>query len=210
MTELAHRRVEPSPEQRSLGFTLVEMAVAMMLMSVVLVLTMTGMVHLLNPTLQTQAIGTTTSQLDLAFFNLDQQVHYASSIWAPYQGTGGNYDVLFEWTFNGQSNASCSQLQLSTTTGELLERTWPAASPPSSAPGWHIWATNLIVPSPATNPFSFPTTLYAKQELTVTLTAASGTGQAHRTEVSSMTFTALDTSSANAPNTTTCNASWTA
>ncbi len=210
MAEGTPRRAGTVPEQPVQGFTLVEMAVAMMLMSVVLVLTITGMIHLLNPTLQTEAIGTTTSQLDLAFFNLDQQVHYASSIWAPYKGTAGNYDVVFEWTFNGQSNASCSQLQMSPTTGQLLERTWPASSPPSTAPGWHIWATNLIVPSPAANPFSFPTTLYAKQELTVTLTAASGTGQAYRTEVSSMTFTALDTTSPDAPNTTTCSPSWTA
>jgi hypothetical protein len=190
--------------------SLVELAVAMMIMSAVLALTVTGMVHVLNPTAQTAAIGNTSTQLDMAFINLDQQVRYASAVWVPTQpDPAGNYEVLYEWTFDGSSNATCSQLEADYTDGYLRQRTWSATSPPVSAPGWHIWATNIVPNTPAGDPFSVPAQGYNKQQLTVTLTAASGMGQAHTTSQSSVTFTALDTTTAAAPTTTTCNATWT-
>ncbi|HMK97392.1 MAG TPA: type II secretion system protein, partial [Acidimicrobiales bacterium] len=59
------------------GFTLVEMGVAMLIMAIFLVLIVQSMVHLVNPTLQTEAIRDSSNQLDIAFLDLDGEVRYA-------------------------------------------------------------------------------------------------------------------------------------
>ena len=73
-----HGRPHRKPEEE--GFTIVEMAVSMLILSIFLVMFMTSMVHIFKPTLQTESMRDSSDQLDLAFLDLDSQVRYAYEI----------------------------------------------------------------------------------------------------------------------------------
>lgn len=178
------------------GFTLVEMAVAMFIMGIFMALVVTGMTHLINPTLQTEAIRDSSDQLDIAFLDMDSEVRYASEIWQPYEGeTGanvldGNWDVLFASTFNGAAVATCNELRYNPQAGELLESSWTEGA--TAAPGFKVIASDLTGTGDPFTPVNVTGTVYSEQELQVTLTAVSGSGGATEETKSQVMFTALN------------------
>jgi prepilin-type N-terminal cleavage/methylation domain-containing protein len=203
-------RKRPRYRQEEKGFTLVEMAVAMLIMSIFLVMFMTSMVHLFNPTFQTEAMRDSSDQLDLAFLDLDSQVRYAYEIWQPYQGTPStddDWDIEYESTFNGAIYPTCTELQYNYGSGELLSASWSEGS--TVAPSFKMLADDLTGTS---DPFQVvQNSSYSKVQLMVTLSATSGSGAAKETTTSYVTFTALNSTSYEAAGSsdTQCTASWT-
>jgi len=169
-----------------------------------------AMIHLVNPTIQTEAIRDSSDQLNIAFLDLDSEVRYAYEIWAPYQGSPSSdddWDVEYESTFNGASEPSCTELQYNYKLGELLQATWTKAS--STTPSFKVLASDL---TGSADPFQvLQNPSYEKVQLMVTLSASSGSGAGKETTGSSVTFTALNSTSYQEATTsdTDCTASWT-
>ena len=199
-----HITTEPPYEQ---GFTLVELAVAMLIMTIFFSLVMSGMIHLVSPAMQTEALGSSTSQIDLAFMNMDQEVRYAANIWEGADANGNPY-MDFETAFNNK----CTQIEFQKSAGNLVQREWPytGSVPTGSAPSWKILATGLVPDptNPSQSPFQEPGNNYPKQQVTVNIYTASGTGSAHTVSYSSVTFTALDSTGTAAANGCAPDPSW--
>ena len=201
-------RPRRKPEEK--GFTIVEMAVSMLILSIFLVMFMTSMVHIFKPTLQTESMRDSSDQLDLAFLDLDSQVRYAYQIWQPYQGTPStddNWDIEYESTFNGAIYPTCTELQYNFHSGELLSASWAQGT--TVTPSFKLLANDLTGTG---DPFQvIQNSSNSKVQLMVTLSATSGTGGGTETTTSSVTFTALNSLSYQAAGTsnTQCSASWT-
>ncbi len=201
-----------SQQRGEAGFTLVEMGVSLLILSIFMAMIVSGMVHLVGPALQTGAIRDSSDQLDIAFLDLDSEVRYASAVWAPYAGNANDdWDIEFESTFSGAAEPTCTELKYNYATGQLLQASWSVGS--NVAPGFKVLATDL---TGSADPFDAPvqsaSSPYQKVQLMVTLSATSGSGPNMKTTKSSVTFTALNsTSSQVASNSDTdCTATWTA
>lgn len=187
------------------GFTIVEMSVAMMIFAILMIMVMAGMTHVLNPTLQTEAIRDSSDQLNLAFLDLDSSVRYASELWEPAAGSSSDWNVEYESTFG--SEPTCTELRYSYSLGELEAATWDQGS--TTTPGFKVLASDLTGNG---DPFTVVENAnYEKVQLEVTLSAISGSGASRETTSSSVTFTALDSTSNQAASSadTDCTASWT-
>lgn len=204
------------PARTDGGFTLVELAVAMVIMTVFMALVVTGMIHVLNPSGQTAAFRDSSDQLDTAFLDLDSKVRYASEIWEPYEGQegatlDGNWDVLFASTFDGATEPSCTEIQYQPGTGELFQASWTEGS--ATTPGFKLLANDLTGTADPFTPVNTSTTNsdYDEQELQVTLKAAAGTASQRETSASQVTFTALNSTTNTFASATTgeCWATWT-
>jgi hypothetical protein len=182
----------------------------MLIMGILLTMIVPMMVHLFTPTLQSQAITNSSDQLDIAYMQLDSEVPYASQIWAPYQGSPGSdddWDIEYESTFSGAQEPTCTELKYEWGTGQLLQATWTEAS--TVTPSFKAIASDL---TGSADPFQVvQNSSYEKVQLMVTLSALSGSGTARETTSSSVTFTALNSTSYQEASTadTDCTASWT-
>jgi prepilin-type N-terminal cleavage/methylation domain-containing protein len=203
-SSIAKRR----PRRGETGFTLVELSVAMLIFAIFMVMVISAMVHLVNPTVQTESIRDSSDQLDIAFLDLDSEVRYAYDIWAPYQGTAGNdWDIEYESTFNGAAEPTCSELRYNYSSGQLLQASWSEGA--TTTPSFKMLAEDLTGSS---DPFQvIQNSSYEKVQLMVTLSAASGNGAGKETTSSSVTFTALNSTSYEEATSadTQCTASWT-
>ena len=190
--------------RRDEGTSLVELMVGMTLMIVFMGM-FTGAVVMMNQALnKTQAVNLVSSQLNVAFSNLDRTVRYASFISTPGQGTSGDWYVELQVTNTGAE--VCNQLQVDIATQQLRRRTWnvvnAVASPPStwlpissgiSNGGAVSGATTqpfYLIPAPPDPLALLRNTLF--QQLTINLISPAGSGFALTTSTSSFTFTALN------------------
>lgn len=175
----------------------------MLLMTILMTLVIAGLNHNWEAALQTQSIRDSSEQIDLAFLTLDSEVRYASAVWAPNQASAQtDWNVEFETQSNSTTatTPTCTELQYNYGSGKLSQATWPDTQTSStSAPAFKVLATGLATgtstfASPFTaNPINPATSHYQKVQLMVTLTASAGTGTAHETTSSSVTFTAVNT-----------------
>jgi len=148
---------------------------------------------------RTQGTAQASSQVTLAFLQLDGQIRYATNIGQPVSDGNSppDYFVKFETppTQSTQSQPVCTQVEY-TSTGILQQRSWLAnASVPTA--GWRAMASGLeptqSLPAQDT-PFSLLSPAYPTPwQLSVNLTAPSGTKAA--AAQSSFTITSLDTTS---------------
>lgn len=182
----------------------------MLIMGILLTMIVSTMVHLFTPTLQAEAIRDSSDQLDIAFMQLDSEVPYASQIWAPYQGqpsADDDWDIEYESTFSGAQEPTCTELKYEWGTGQLMQASWSKGS--TTAPSFKMLAEGLTGSS---DPFQvIQNSSNEKVQLMVTLSAVSGTGTAKETTSSSVTFTALNSTSYQEASSSDadCTATWT-
>jgi type II secretory pathway pseudopilin PulG len=197
------------------GFTLVELGVAMMIAGILFAMVVAGMIHVVEPTVQTEAIRDSASAVDLVFMTLDGEVRYASVIGPPHQtGTAPDISSYVEfqssWAATATNPPSCTEVEF-TPAGQLEQRTWPESPVPAApGPSWKTIATGFIADpaDPSANPFVLDWQANRKQQLTVTLFDASGTGQGYEVSSSQVTFTALDSVDNTAPGSDPCLTPW--
>jgi len=178
--------------QSEAGFTLVELLVVMPFLLIVTALVMWTLVTAYGAQSQVQNTSNASSQVTLAFMALDGEIRYAANINQPGADSNNNYYVEFEsaWTQNTQGQPTCTQLEYANSAGELLQRSWLANA--SAPTGWQVLASGLQT-SISNDPFSLSAPQSSPWQLSVTLSAVSGTGSTKGRANSAFTITALDT-----------------
>jgi type II secretory pathway pseudopilin PulG len=174
------------PTRRDGGTTLIELTVALTLMSVFLAMFTAGMVRLYRSADHNDATASAQSRIHIAFQRLDTEIRYAVSI--SLEGTdpsGSEWFVEYLTTHTGVP--VCTQLRL-TVDGLLQHRRWDQdAAPPAFA--------TLASGISGTHPFTREAAGvddYAFERLALSVTASSGgAGRARQINVA---FTALNSS----------------
>jgi prepilin-type N-terminal cleavage/methylation domain-containing protein len=178
------------------GLSLIEMMVAVGLMSVVLALFGTGMTQIFSAGNNNQALTVATQQLHNAFIRLDRNIRYASGISKPGAGVGvaaGNTYVEYELTNTGTS--VCTQLALvadSRQPGVFLLQT-RSKTGSGAVSGWSTMASDLTSASSFSR-LDATTAVRANQQLTIALTAQEPGNADVKTDTVTFAFTALNTS----------------
>lgn len=166
------------------GVTLVELAVAMSLMSAFLAMFTTGVVGFYRSANQTDAKFNAQSQVHIAFQRLDTEVRYASSI--SQEGTrSGGTDWYVEFLTTNIGSPVCTQLRL-TAGGLLQERRWAQGATP---PAFNTLASGIS----GTHPFTRKAAGvdgYAFERLAVSVSASGGRDA--RARQINIAFTALN------------------
>ena len=197
-------KVRPTPAARRHrlqgddGTSLIELVVAMMLMTIFLAM-FTGAIVMMNSSMnKAQAVNLSASQLNVAFANLDNMVRYAAFVATPKTSpSSGDWYVELRATTSG--GEVCNQLRVDIASRQLQRRSWTVANSVASTPSaWVPIASGISNGSAAagarTQPFYLvpPVGNAAYQQLTINLTSPAGSGSALTTSVSSFTFTALN------------------
>jgi type II secretory pathway pseudopilin PulG len=185
------------------GITLLEVVVAMSIMTVFMAMFTAAIVQVYRVTNSVEAAATAQSQIHIAFQRLDLEIRYADGISTP--GNVGA-DSYVEYLTTNTDTETCTQLRWRAAGGalpaQLLRRTWSLTAPPSGpndpAHPWRPLATGLTpavvggapVPpftlQPAAPPYTFPT-------LRLRLAVQAGADRTSATRQSDVTFTALNT-----------------
>jgi type II secretory pathway pseudopilin PulG len=178
----AGRRGDPGDDS---GTTLVEVTVAMTLMSIFLALFTAGMIQVFRASDHDRAASTAQEQVHLAFQRLDTQIRYAAGISTEGQ-VGPDWYVEFLTTYTGAP--LCTQLRF-TAGGQLQLREWEQGDTPPQF-------TALLSGAAATHPFTRHPVVAGSgiefQRLSVDLSVSGGKAAGSR-EISVM-FTAFNTS----------------
>ncbi len=181
------------PPKDDRGYTLIELMMAMVCMSILLTLVTSAIIQIYHSVNSVDSMSTAQTQVDTTFVRLDKELRYARGISTP--GTV-NGDAYVEYLLSADSVDTCVELRLHTATGELQRRQWTKNVTPLTPTGWQTLASTVT----ATTPFtvtaadnSLPTT-FRYQRLTLDVTSAAGTGVvgAARRQTT-VTFTALNT-----------------
>lgn len=188
----ARRRLREGPGGAEAGISLVEVATAMVLMSIFMGMFFGTITQVFRSVYRTQSTSLAQSQVNLAFLRLDRQIRYAAGI--SKEGTmDGSTDPVVEYLTTTGGTATCTQLRLNLTTSQLQVRTWTQGASPLAPTAWIPLASQVG----ATTPFTFiaaDATLNF-QQLEVRLTATDGTSESNRAaRTTDVTFTALNTS----------------
>jgi prepilin-type N-terminal cleavage/methylation domain-containing protein len=194
----------PSPaplEGEDAGFTLLEMMISVALFAVFMAALIPTLFELQKPTLEVESLGSTQSQVNQAFMTLDREVRYAAVLNEPDDPSGatGNWFEEFESTYTG--TGVCTQLRYANATGELDQRTWTiSGSSYTGLSGWSVLATGLA--TGVNSPFTFypATGIYIRQRLGIQLAGVSNVAGSSPTSSTSITFTAVDSSSSSYTN----------
>jgi prepilin-type N-terminal cleavage/methylation domain-containing protein len=199
--ELLRRRRErligvADPAGSDAGFSLMETIVGMAIMAIFMSLFTSALLSMFNAANKASTVNQTASQLNIAFGRLDKQVRYAAAI-SPEGQSGGAWYVEFLTTNTGTD--ICSQLKLDPTTQLLQERTWTVPSAGAAvASGWSQLANNVTNGGQSSTspdrPFQFIATSGAArfEQLTIRLFAEQRSNNSTTSSVSSVTFTALN------------------
>jgi Tfp pilus assembly protein FimT len=185
------------------GLSLMELVVGLTIMAIFMAIFTASVSMMYNTTSKTEALSDTASQLSIAFNRLDTSVRYASAISAPGQ-SGSDWYVEWQSTYTG--SATCTQVRVDATKGQLQQRSWTPATD-GSATGLTVWlplASGLQLTDPdsgaAVTPFTVTAvgTAIPYQQLSFHL-IAEATGRAGvTTTVTSVTFTAFNSGNATA------------
>ena len=192
------------------GFSMIEIVVVMVIMSIVLIIFTTGVTQAFSAESRVDTASSAEGQLLTAFQRLDKEVRYSSGISSP--GTqAGDPVVEFLSVFSG--TAICTEVRLHTSTQQLQQRTWTQNMTPLVPGGWQQLAFNVSAATPTTTgstivtvaPFATIGTdsTFQFQRLEIAVSSKFGSNANATTKQSDITFTALNTTSATT-STTTC------
>lgn len=139
---------------RDSGVTLMEMMVALGIISVLFSMLTAGFVSLYRSSDATQATARASSSVSIAFSQLDRSVRYASAISEPGLGSDGAWFV--EWGATEDGSPGCTQLRFIASSGVLQMRNWQLndAGHQTGLTSWHTLAGDLSTPTPAAPPFA--------------------------------------------------------
>jgi hypothetical protein len=174
-------------DDRDAGVTLIDVLVAMTIMTVVTALFTAGIGQMYRMVNGTDTRSVAQSQVSTALLRLDKDVRYASGISYTYLLGGNNQYVDFLLPKAGTS--MCVQLRVAA--GKLERRTWTWKVNPFAPTAWVTLASNVTSPTPFT--YTAPTTEISYQRLTVDLMVTTGTGTRTVVKNSKVTYTALNT-----------------
>ncbi len=181
------------------GHTLVELLVAMGIFTTVIAVIAAAVTVLTADLRKTQNLASATDTARVTFSRLDKQVRYASAINRPVE-SGSDWYVEFV-TIDPSNTQVCRQWRLVNSTHLLQQRSWPAASTPSSAPTWSTVATSVTNDPTTQPPFTFTASSAAapSQQLGVNLVVSRGSLAAGTVQLTT-TFAARNTDVTTATN----------
>jgi type II secretory pathway pseudopilin PulG len=189
------RRQRSLRSSRDRGTTMVELVMAMGIMSICGAIFVGSMVALNRSTAKAQSATNAATQSNQAFLVLDKMVRYTAVVTTPGKGVSGDWYVELRDTTAGSE--TCIQLRLDSSNQQLRKRTWPAATPAAVTaftPLASGFTNGAVAAGSADQPFVVPspgpTTNH--QQLTVTLVATAGNPPSVTTSRSSFTLTAVN------------------
>jgi type II secretory pathway pseudopilin PulG len=173
--------------------TLVELQVAMTVMTITAAIFTAGLVQVYRVTNSAEAATEARQQLAVVFDRLDREVRYASGFSLP--ATVG-FDSYVEYLIDDDGTPTCVQLRLNTAARQVQRRTWSDVSPIAVTP-WRILVSNATT-GPAVAPFvrHVADVVHDYQRLQVSLASSAGRGDTARTQQSTLLFTALNSDEA--------------
>ncbi|WP_328468535.1 prepilin-type N-terminal cleavage/methylation domain-containing protein [Actinoplanes sp. NBC_00393] len=171
-------------ERDDAGVTLLEMVVAMGIMSVFMSLFTAGIVQMYRTATTAETTQVLQSRLNLVFERLDAEIRYASAITEPGEPTGLGWNVEY-LNVNG-AEPVCTQLRL--LDRKLQRRTWVAGETPSG--GWRVLATEVTNTEPFAREASDGQWFQLRLRMTVAYASSS-----HSTE---FLFTAMNSNTGDA------------
>lgn len=171
------------------GVTLIELTVAMVLMSIFLAMFSAGVASMYRALNKTESTTTAQSQMNIAFLRLDREIRYAADISAPGTVAGNPY---VEFLVTNTGTPTCTELRLDVAAKQLQRRSWPQGATPLSPTAWRPLATGVSSTQPFTRSAADAT--YNFQRLELRLLASAGSGATATTKQTAVTFTALNTS----------------
>lgn len=200
------------------GVTLIEVVVAMSIMSIVGALFTVAINQIYRSTNTVESSFEAQRQIEAMYVRLDQEIRYARSISDPAQVTG---DWYVEYLLSVSNLDTCVELRVNSGTRELQRRQWTQNVVPLAPTAWTVLATNITAATPFTVIAADKGSLtgFRYQRLTLAMTSVSGgggggpsnTGRNGATREANVTFTALNatsaevsTSAAGNPNSATC------
>jgi type II secretory pathway component PulJ len=182
------------------GTTLVEVVVAMMIMTICGAIFTGAVVTLYGVTNRAQAVTNSSTQTNVAYQALDKMVRYAAAVSSP--GFGAGVGTARYWYVELRDTTSgsevCSQLRLNTSNQQLQRRTWTASSLSTTLTSWvqiSSGITNGAAASGSTDqPFVLPASAptASHQQLRFTLVATAGPLSSLATSRTSVVITALN------------------
>ncbi|TQK75601.1 prepilin-type N-terminal cleavage/methylation domain-containing protein [Rarobacter incanus] len=106
------------------GMTLVELIVAMGILTVVLAIFMAGVVSMVKTTVRSETATTANDQMRNVFQRMDREIRYASDINRPGIVSGKQYVEYRYVDDQNEGVATCVQWRYDSSAGELQRREW--------------------------------------------------------------------------------------
>ncbi len=186
------------------GFTLIELMVAMLIMSIVVLVALESFTTIITSQVRQVSISSSQSQLTLAFVTLDSEVRYSTGIDQPATDPSGTDYVNFEY-YTSSNQLQCAELAYSPSAGVLDQRTWavPASGTLPDPGSWASLASGLTTDG---QPFYLVSTLgndtaaaTNMEQLEVSLTSSAGRGPGAESSDSAIVLTAVNTVGSSQP-----------
>jgi len=181
----ATRDTHGSPEA---GLTLIEVVVAMTVLSIFMAMFTSGMLQMYRTVNKNESQSTAQSEINALFLRLDREVRYAAGI--SDAGAVGA-DQYVEYLITNTGTPTCVELRLSAVDGQIQRRTWLHDQTPTRPTGWVPLASAVT----AATPFErvAPTDTYQFQRLRLRMSVSSGGADTATAKETDITFTALNT-----------------
>jgi prepilin-type N-terminal cleavage/methylation domain-containing protein len=163
------------------GVTLVELVVAMTIMSIFMSIFTAVAVQMFKFESDTESATSAKTQIHLAFLRLDREIRYASGISTPTS-------AFVEYVRTDTHDPLCSELWLDPASKALRTRSWTQGTTPAS--NWITLATDATATTPFTLFAAAPPYTTQRLNLTITIGPNGGNGPSR---VMNATFTAQNT-----------------
>ena len=192
--------VQPAPRGDDDGATLVELLVAMSILTTVLVVMLSAVVGLGRMTVKTQNLTDATGDVRTVYLRLDRDVRYADAISVPGE-VSGDWFVEMTSPERATSGTRCTQWRLHRPGSSLQVRTWVRGA---AVPTTWTTVAGFLATDPDRAPFTRAAAgstppqgaqvPLARQQLGVHLLAQRGTGEPAGKVVVDTAFTARNSS----------------
>ncbi len=209
LREAVRRRLDRVTNNDS-GFTMIEVVVVMVIMAVVLVIFTAGAMQAFSAENKVDTAASAENQIVVAFQRLDKELRYANAISTPGTQSGDPVVEFLSPNLN-DTNSTCTEVRLHTSTGQLQQRTWTRRSLADRADG--LAAVGFIArgghPVDAASasspvnvavvaPFAVidPGATFVYQRIEVAVSVTYGVNANKTTKQSDVTFTAINSTSA--------------